>query len=135
MPGTEHKKVYSTDKETLDRLEENRTISGLPIDFYYMGGGDQNNADRGGVVQKVSLESLKKAQESKGAVNVVAGKADLMFQAITDEQAAKFPTWNSDLLLINALLINIFILIAIFQVNCSFCKEKLILNINLKLGL
>jgi len=95
-----HEQVYSTHEETLARLEKNRAVSGLPIDYFYIGGGDQNNADRGGVVQKVSLETLKKAQETKGPVSVVAGQADLMFRAITDEQAEKFPTWNSDLLLI-----------------------------------
>ncbi len=95
-----HEHVYSTHKETLERLEKNGEVSGLPIDYFYIGGGDQNNADRGGVVQKVSLESLKRAKETKGPVNVVAGKADLMFRAITDEQAEKFPTWNKDLLLI-----------------------------------
>lgn len=98
--ATPHEHVYSTHKETLDRLEENRKRSGLPIDFYYMGGGDRNNADRGGVIQKVSLETLKKAQETEGPINVIAGKADLMFNAITDEQAEKFPTHNKDLLLI-----------------------------------
>jgi alpha-mannosidase len=95
-----HEHVYSTHQETLERLLKNREVSGLPIDYYYIGGGDQNNADRGGVVQKVSLETLRKAQETKGPVNVVVGKADLMFRAITDDQAEKFPTWNKDLLLI-----------------------------------
>ena len=60
MPGTmpqPHEHVYSTHKETLERLEENRKVSGLPIDYFYMGGGDKNNADRGGVIQKVSLET------------------------------------------------------------------------------
>ncbi|MBE0676449.1 MAG: alpha-mannosidase, partial [Bacteroidales bacterium] len=91
---------YSTHKETLERLEKNKELSGLPIDYFYVGGGDQNNADRGGVVQKVSLESLKKAKETTGPVNVVAGQADLMFRAITDKQAEKLPIWNKDLLLI-----------------------------------
>ncbi|MBE0652940.1 MAG: alpha-mannosidase, partial [Bacteroidales bacterium] len=95
-----HEQVLSTDKETLERLEKNREVSSLPIDYYYIGGGDQNNADRGGAVQKVSIESLEKAKETKGPIHVVAGKADLMFRAITDEQAMKFPTWNKDLLLI-----------------------------------
>ncbi len=95
-----HKNNYSTDEGTLKRLEENRERSGLPIDFYYMGGGDVNNADRGGVIQKISLETLKKIEKTEGPVNVIAGKADLMFNAITDEQAEKFPTWNKDLLLI-----------------------------------
>ncbi|MCF8379615.1 MAG: hypothetical protein K9H49_08575 [Bacteroidales bacterium] len=95
-----HTSVYTTDEKTLKRLEENQEKGGLPIDFFYMGGGDKNNADRGGVIQQVSLETLKAAQETPGPVNVIAGKADLMFQAITDEQASKFPTHNSDLLLI-----------------------------------
>jgi alpha-mannosidase len=95
-----HPKVYSTDKEILQRLEDNKKKSGLPIDFFYMGGGDKNNADRGGVIQKVSLETLKADQETEGPVKVVAGKADLMFTAITDEQAVKLPTHNKDLLLI-----------------------------------
>lgn len=95
-----HKNVYSTHKPTLDRLEKNREVSGLPIDYFYIGGGDHNNADRGGAVQKVSIESIMKALDTKGPVNVVFGQADLMFRAITDEQAAKFPTWNTDLLLI-----------------------------------
>jgi alpha-mannosidase len=95
-----HTEIYSTDKKTLARLEKNKEISGLPIDYYYIGGGDKNNADRGGAVQKVSREAIYKALETKGPVNVVFGKADLMFNAITDEQAAKFPTWNKDLLLI-----------------------------------
>ena len=95
-----HEHNYATHKETLERLEKNREVSGLPIDYFYIGGGDENNADRGGAVQKESLESLRKSKETKGPVNVVAGQADLMFRAITDEQAEKLPTWNKDLLLI-----------------------------------
>ena len=95
-----HEHVYSTHKDTLKRLQENQKRSGLPIDYYYMGGGDTNNADRGGVIQRVSLDTLKETQATKGPVNVIAGKADLMFRAITDEQAERLPTWNKDLLLI-----------------------------------
>jgi alpha-mannosidase len=95
-----HPHVYATDEEILQRLEENKKISGLPIDYFYMGGGDKNNADRGGVIQKVSLETLKAEKETEGPVHVLVGKADLMFRAITDEQAAQFPTHSKDLLLI-----------------------------------
>ncbi|MCU0857594.1 MAG: hypothetical protein MUC65_04220, partial [Pontiellaceae bacterium] len=96
----EHETIYSTNEKTLQRLETNRVICGLPIDYYYMGGGDKNNADRGGAPQTVSLETLEKCCATEGPVKVIAGPADLMFRAITDEQAAKFPTWNKDLLLI-----------------------------------
>lgn len=95
-----HKTIYSTDKKTLERLEKNKQVGGLPIDYFYMGGGDKNNADRGGAVQKESLETLKKIQETKGPVKVIAGKADLMFEAISNEQALKMPVWNSELQLI-----------------------------------
>ncbi|MDX9748976.1 MAG: glycoside hydrolase family 38 C-terminal domain-containing protein, partial [Paludibacter sp.] len=95
-----HKTIYPTDKATLERLEKNRQVSGLPIDYYYMGGGDQNNADRGGAVQKVSLETLTKSLNTKGPVKVVAGRADAMFTAISNEQAMQFPNWNSELQLI-----------------------------------
>ena len=95
-----HEHVYSTHIETLERLEKNRETGSFPIDYFYIGGGDQNNADRGGVIQQVSLETLKKIQETKGPVNVVVGQADLMFRSITDVQADKLPVWNKDLLLI-----------------------------------
>ena len=95
-----HRDIYSTHEGTLQRLEENRKKSGLPIDYYYMGGGDANSHDRGGAIREESQETLKKIEETEGPVNVIAGKADLMFNAITDEQAEKFPTWNEDLLLI-----------------------------------
>ncbi len=95
-----HRDVYTTDKKTLKRLEENRERSGLPIDFFYMGGGDKNNADRGGSPQKVSLETLEKCYAMKGPVKVIAGPSDTMVRAITDEQAGKFPTWEKDLLLV-----------------------------------
>jgi len=95
-----HMDNYPIHKETLERLRENKKQSGLPIDYYYLGGGDRNNHDRGGTPHKVSLKNLEKMAATEGPVNVIAGKADLMFRAITDEQAAKFPVWEKDLLLI-----------------------------------
>lgn len=95
-----HETVYTTDKKTLERLKENEKISGLPIDLYYMGGGDKNNADRGGAPQDVSLQTLEKCVATQGPVQVIVGQSDLLVRAITDEQAENFPTWNKDLLLI-----------------------------------
>ena len=95
-----HEHVYNTREETLKRLKENEKVCGLPIDYFYVGGGDANNADRGGVVQNVSLELIEKMSKTQGPVNVVVGKADLMFNVITDEQASKFPVWEKDLLLV-----------------------------------
>ena len=95
-----HLNVYTTDEKTLQRLEENKKETGLAVDLFYMGGGDKNNADRGGSPQKVSLETLEKCYATEGPVKVIAGPSDLMVRAITDEQTEKFPTWHKDLLLI-----------------------------------
>ncbi len=84
----------------MERLKANEQKSGLPIDYYYLGGGDKNNADRGGQIQKVNLETLEKSLATSGPIKVISGQADLMFRAITDKQAAKLPTWNSELQLI-----------------------------------
>ena len=98
--STPHENDYNTHEETLERLLKNKEEIGLPIDYFYIGGGDANNADRGGVIQKVSLETIEKMSKTDGPVNVVVGKADIMFNAITDEQAKKFPVWEKDLLLV-----------------------------------
>ena len=98
--ATPHENVYNNHDETLKRLQKNKEEIGLPIDYFYIGGGDANNADRGGVIQKVSLETIEKMSKTDGPVNVVVGKADIMFNAITDEQAKKFPVWEKDLLLV-----------------------------------
>ena len=98
--ATGHKDVYTTHEKTLKRLEENQKRSGLPVDYLYMGSGDQNNADRGGMPQKVSLETVEKCYATEGPINVIVGPADLMVRTITNEQAQKFPIWNKDLLLI-----------------------------------
>ncbi len=92
---------YTQDEATLKRLKENEKKCGLPIDYYYFGGGDnRNNADRGGAIREVNIETIEKMAGSEGPVNVITGKSDLLFEAITDEQAEKFPVWNKDLLLI-----------------------------------
>ncbi len=95
-----HKNIFSTDKKIVERLKENENKSGLPIDYFYLGGGDKNNADRGGAVQTVNIETLEKSYATPGPIKVIASEADLMFRAITDKQAAKFPTWNNELQLI-----------------------------------
>ncbi len=41
--------------------------------------------------KRFHLKHLKNAIETEGPVKVIAGPADLMFRAITDEQAEKFP--------------------------------------------
>ena len=95
-----HPNVYTTHEKTLERLKENKEETGLAVDLFYMGGGDKNNADRGGSPQKVSLETIEECYATEGPVKVIVGPSDLMVRTITDEQTEKFPTWNKDLLLI-----------------------------------
>lgn len=96
-----HKKVYTVDPEWVKRLEENKQRSGMAIDFLYVGGGDQNNnADRGGSPQKISLDNMEKCYSTPGPVRVIAGTSDMLFKSVSDEQAKKFPTYQGDLLLV-----------------------------------
>jgi alpha-mannosidase len=95
-----HKNVYSNDEGTIKRLKENKERSGLPIDYFYFGGGDKNNADRGGAPRRVNLETIEKSIATEGPVRLIVAQPDLMFNAITEEQSVKFPTWNKDLLLV-----------------------------------
>ena len=95
-----HENVYSNHLETINRLKENEKRSGLPIDFFYFGGGDNNNADRGGAPRKINLETIENSIKTEGQVRLIVAQPDLMFNAITEKQADKFPTWKSDLLLV-----------------------------------
>ncbi|MFC1760667.1 alpha-mannosidase [Planctomycetota bacterium] len=96
----EHPQNYANNEDMLQRLEANKEKSGLPIHYIYMGGGDRNNADRGGTLRKTSLETIERSYATDGPINVIVDRADLMFNAISDKQAAKLPTWEKDLLLI-----------------------------------
>jgi alpha-mannosidase len=103
MPGTmllhiQH--VYATDKETLQRLEDNKKKSGLPIDFSTWVVVIKTTPTVVELFKKFRSKHLRPKRKQKALFNVLAGKADLMFRAITDEQAAQFPTHNKDLLLI-----------------------------------
>lgn len=77
------------------RLDANGAASGLKVDYLYNGNGDE-----GGSPFPDSLATLWAGLKAKGPVNIVAGRADLMFNAITDAQKAKLPSYRGDLLLI-----------------------------------
>ena len=96
----EHPENYATNEDMLKRLKANKKKSGLPIHYIYMGGGDRNNSDRGGTPRKASLETIERSYATDGPINVIVDSADVMFRAISDEQAEKLPTWEKDLLLI-----------------------------------
>ncbi|NTV75022.1 MAG: alpha-mannosidase, partial [Holophaga sp.] len=77
------------------RLDANGAASGLKVDYLYNGNGDE-----GGSPFPDSLATLWAGLKAKGPVNIVAGRADLMFNAITDAQKARLPSYRGDLLLI-----------------------------------
>ena len=88
------RKTTPINEDMLNACMENEEKSGLPIHYIYMGGGDRNNSDRGGTPRKASLETIERSYATDGPINVIVDSADLMFRAITDEQADKFPTWK-----------------------------------------
>ncbi|MGB0372442.1 MAG: alpha-mannosidase [Opitutales bacterium] len=96
----EHPENYATNEKMIERLKKNEEEIGFPIHYIYVGGGDRNNADRGGTIRKTSLEMIERSVGTDGPINVLVDEADLMFRAISDAQAMKMPEWNSDLLLI-----------------------------------
>ena len=69
-----HENIYSNDEKIIKRLKENEERSGLPIDFFYFGGGDKNNADRGGAPRIVNLETIEKSIETEGPVRVIVAQ-------------------------------------------------------------
>ena len=77
------------------RLDADGLASGLKADYLYNGNGDE-----GGAPYPDSMDTLWAGLKAKGPVNIVAGRADLLFNAITPEQKAKLPTYRGDLLLI-----------------------------------
>jgi alpha-mannosidase len=76
------------------RLDENGRKGGLKVDYLYNGVGDE-----GGAPFEDSLKTVRAGMAAHGPVKIVAGRADLMFNAITPEQKAKLPGYQGDLLL------------------------------------
>jgi alpha-mannosidase len=77
------------------RLDANAAATGLKFDYLYNGNGDE-----GGAPYPDSMETLWAGLKAKGPVNIVAGRADLIFNAVTEPQKAKLPSYRGDLLLI-----------------------------------
>jgi alpha-mannosidase len=76
----------------LQRLQENGQAGGLMVDLLYNGNGDE-----GGAPHPDSMRVLKEALQSQGPVKVIAGRSDLMFNAISEAQKAKLPSYKGDL--------------------------------------
>ncbi|BDU68785.1 alpha-mannosidase [Geothrix oryzae] len=83
-----------TGEAWVKRLDANGVASGLKVDYLYNGNGDEGSAPFDD-----SLRTLWQGLAAKGPVKVIAGRADLMFEAITEAQKAKLPGYKGDLLL------------------------------------
>lgn len=83
-----------TGDDWVKRLDANGLASGLKVDYLYNGTGDE-----GGAPWSDSLQTLWQGLAARGPVKVIAGRADLMFDAITEPQKAALPGYKGDLLL------------------------------------
>ncbi|MDR3683997.1 MAG: glycoside hydrolase family 38 C-terminal domain-containing protein [Geothrix sp.] len=83
-----------TGEAWVKRLDANGAASGLKVDYLYNGTGDE-----GGAPWSDSLQTLWQGLAAQGPVQVVAGRADLMFNAISEAQKARLPGYQGDLLL------------------------------------
>lgn len=89
-----HLTTSLTGEAWVKRLDANGVTSGLKVDYLYNGNGDEGSAPFDD-----SLRTLWQGLAAKGPVKVIAGRADLMFEAITEAQKAKLQGYKGDLLL------------------------------------
>lgn len=78
----------------LARIDSTGERAGVYADYHYFGTGD-----KGGAPGAESVEWIEKSIASDGPIKVFSARADQMFVDITDEQRAKLPTYNGELLL------------------------------------
>jgi alpha-mannosidase len=92
--GTVIKEDRSSSPDWLKRIEQNGARSGVFADYTYFGTGD-----KGGAPPEESVKWIEKSVASAGAVRVICGRADQMFNDITDAQKTRLPKYQGDLLL------------------------------------
>ncbi|MEQ9095666.1 MAG: glycoside hydrolase family 38 C-terminal domain-containing protein [Phycisphaerales bacterium] len=89
----------SMDEGWLTRINNNGDASGVYVDYHYYGVGDQGGAPREASVAMVE-QSVAHSKNADAKINVIAQRADLMFEAITPEQRDALPTYKGELQLI-----------------------------------
>jgi alpha-mannosidase len=82
----------ATDPEMVHRLAEDLTRDGVAVDYRYYGVGD-----RGGAPDPESVKFVDESVKTPGPVHVFAGKADQLFNDLSQEDVAKLPTYQGDL--------------------------------------
>jgi alpha-mannosidase len=86
----------SSDPEWITRLDKDYQRSGVAVDYHYYGTGD-----RGGAPSEDSVAWVEKSVTSNGPIKVVSSRSDQMFLDLTNDQIAKLPKYQGDLLLTN----------------------------------
>jgi alpha-mannosidase len=89
----------SKDESWLTRINNNGQNSGVYADYHYYGTGDQGGAPREASVAMVE-QSVANSKAEDAKINVIAQRADLMFEAISPEQRDALPTYKGELQLI-----------------------------------
>lgn len=89
----------SKNESWLTRINNNGDASGVYADYHYYGVGDQGGAPREASVAMVE-QSVANSKNADAKINVIAQRADLMFEAITPEQRDALPTYKGELQLI-----------------------------------
>ena len=89
----------SMDEGWLTRINNNGDASGVYVDYHYYGVGDKGGAPREASVAMVE-QSVANSRNADAKINVIAQRADLMFEAITPEQRDALPTYKGELQLI-----------------------------------
>lgn len=80
----------------LKRIDENGAKSGVFADYKYYGTGD-----RGGAPEDASVAWIERSLTNGGPVRVISAHSDQIYNDISPEQAAKLPSYQGDLLLVN----------------------------------
>ncbi len=80
----------------LKRIDDTGAKSGVFADYKYYGTGD-----RGGSPTDASVAWIERAMAGAGPVRVISARSDQIYNDISPEQAAKLPSYQGDLLLVN----------------------------------
>jgi len=91
---TQVKEDLSSSPTLLKRIQDQQAKSGLQFDYTYYGTGD-----RGGAPETESVDWVEESKKGKGAIKIIAGGADDMFNRLTPAQRAALPSYQGELLI------------------------------------
>ena len=94
--GARVEEDLSKSKSWLKRINATGTNSGVFADYKYYGTGD-----RGGSPEEASVVWIERSLTNGGPVRVISAHSDQMYNDISPAQAARLPSYQGDLLLVN----------------------------------